>query len=485
MHQPTLISVSDDALTNSGLHPSGNPLDAPLWRDGRNVIFKAGGPERIKGWTGAGSLSTVTGANQLRGHMLALQGTDGVQRLFFGDHDTLWRSDAFGNENTLKSGLSGQVNETSSAPATAWSMARFGNHAYMTNGVDTPQVWTSGGSSADINASAPSTAEIVVTTDAYVILMDTSNGLDQVEWCDTDDPTTWTASSSNNAGSLTMRNLQGGIKAAVNFGEQIAVFGKDQLYMVFPNPGSVFGYRPVLQGIGAVSKMAVVNANNLLYGVSDGGIWVSDGRSYQYIDRPIRQFLDEQWNTDQKTKTWAAYDSDEQQVLFGIPTSGGEPTLTLSYRPENQTWSIYDYGRTAVVPNDNTFENPIFAEGNSVYQHNDADSTEAFTAYVQSRPLQLGPEDDAQVAAAQKYIEAMALRINRLAGTVQARIGTQQHTDDAVTWQTLQTLDDGFEPLYFRTSGRHAVVYVQSTAASTDWVLTGFDISGRIGGRGT
>ena len=46
-----LFSIRGSEITESGIFKSTHALDAPLWRDGVNVIFKNGGAQKIGGST--------------------------------------------------------------------------------------------------------------------------------------------------------------------------------------------------------------------------------------------------------------------------------------------------------------------------------------------------------------------------------------------------------------------------------------------------
>lgn len=485
-----LISLRADEqgrpLTESGLFLSTHKMDCPLWIDGRNVIFKDGGPQKEPGHT---QLLSVAGAGVIRG-MDALQDDSGTQRLFYGDQANLYMWDT-STQNTISTGHTGALNESGVTPATAWSFARWSNWMLATNGVDAPRIWKTGASDAALAGATFTTAEIFLRRGPHILAFNTNNGSlpgdISFEWCDADLPEDWTPTATNAAGNAVIRDMDGAIKAAINFGEYIIALGKNQVYQItYAGSPLVFVYKPLLTGIGAVGKMAVVQAGRLFYGMSDGGIWQCDGVSFRYIDTPaLKEYIDGQIDTSQMSKVVAWYDDTNEIVNFSLPTTGtGENTFTVGYRTTNQSWTIRDWGRSAAVPQVGVFSEPYTAltDDTIVKQNTGVDAhTSAITAYVQSKPLDMGD------ARAWKSVEAIALQLRRLVGTVQVKVGSQANLDDAIAWSDLTTLDDGFETIWLRGSGslaagRFISFYVQSTGVGDDWALSGFDMLGSVVG---
>ena len=75
-----LFSIRGSQLTESGIFKSTHALDAPLWTDGVNVIFKNGGAQKIGGSTQVATQSVTTPVRGAEAYQLS----DNIQRLFFG-----------------------------------------------------------------------------------------------------------------------------------------------------------------------------------------------------------------------------------------------------------------------------------------------------------------------------------------------------------------------------------------------------------------
>lgn len=470
-------------LTESGIFRSVNPLDVPLWLDARNVVFRDGGPQKVGGWVAV--VEPQPGSGAIRG-MDALQDEAGIQRLFWGDAERLWMWNTFAVAE-LGTGFQGQRDETVTRRATAWSFVRYGNWMLASNGVDPVQIWR-GGQGSGLFEPLPGTtfsrAEILLKRGPHVLAFNTSNGGHWIEWCSDDNPTEWQSTTENSAGDLPIRDMDGEIIAAVNVGENIAVFGKNQMFVVqYSAAPYYFTYQPALTGIGAVGKMAVVEANRRLYGMSRTGVWETDGVTYRYLDTlALSAHLDAVLDRAQLSKVVASYDATHELVRFSIPSVyGGENDRTLTYRIPNQSWSLEDHGRTAAVPHLGVFRRPMMAGPDGrVYVHNEGTDAggEPLEAWVRTKPLDLGDP------RAHKVVQELNLQVRRLAGRARARLGGSDDLDGAIYWGPWREVEAGFERIDTDASGRFVHLEVGSVEAGADWALSGFDLHGQVSGVG-
>jgi len=479
---PRLFSIRAGQVTESGLYASVHPLDAPLWAEGENILFRDGGPCKVPGWV---TVTTVPGAGVIRG-MDALQDEAAVQRLFLGDATKLWMWNG-STVTQIGSGFTGQVNETVTAPATAWSFARFGNWMLASNGRNPVQIWKGSGSAAALAGTRFNRAEIVMNVRSHLLALNTANGGSWVEWSDADNPEIWTPSSSNAAGDLNIRDMNGPIQAAVRLGENVAVYSKNQMFVLsYAGDPFIFTYQPALTGIGAVGKMAVVEANRRNYGMGRDGFWETDGVSYRYLDTlALRDHWRSRVDMGSLSKVVATYDPGMETVTWFLPTAGTkENSFGVVYHLNNGAWSVLNYGRCAAVSQMGIYRQPVMASAEGGIQfHNEGTNAHlsTLTAFVRTKPLDFdGPERD--VADRIKYLDKVLVQARRLAGTVELRVGTRMHLDDAVSWGGYQPLDAGMRPIHARAAGRYVTLEVRAAGPGSDFALSGFDIHGEIGG---
>ena len=473
--------VSIGALVGSGLAPSMNAADAPMWIDGINVMARDSGMEKIPGNT---ILATgpAGGINDHCRGAESLINDAGVQHLFFGDTDELYNYTTSGGCISVKSGLSGADDAVGTVDALYHSFSRYGNWMLQTNGLDAAQVWK-GATFAALTGVTFTKAQICLTSGPHAMVFNTDNGANYVEWAHEDDAEDWTPSASNSAGNLILRELFGPIKAAVKFGDQIAVLGLDQLILVrYIGAPFYFGYKVTLTGIGAVGKGAAIQAGRFLYGWGQAGIWRSDGVALEYIDHPaIFQYLIDNLSVAQRSKITAQYWDRTNQVVFGFPDATGEITSGITINTETGAMGLTFLPRTATVPQRNAWEHDLCIDlSGQIRCHGCGvdDGTDGINFQLLTKKF------DMKSPQIWKDLQAVMTMTKRLTGTVQLRAGWAEHLDDAIAWSDKQSLDDGLEPLFFKdVAGRFLQLEFTATEVGSDVAFTGVVMYGVPAGR--
>jgi hypothetical protein len=466
-------------LMESGIKPVPHPLDVDLWIDSENVIFMEGGPQKQAGWV---SPFAFTPSAPVRG-MGVLQDSANVQRLFFGDWNSLFHYNGV-SLTTVGTGYNGRINQTSAAPATAWSFAPFGNWMIATDGDTNIQIWKGSGSFGALQGTPPTRAQIALKKGPHLLLINNSLGPSNIAWCGEDNPEDWDFNNpASAAGNLNVREMEGPLVAATMLGDRIALFGKAELYfLTYLGAPFYFGVKKGLTGIGAVGKMAVCSANNLIYGVDDKGIWATDGVSFNRIDSPaIREWIEERIDTTQLTKVVVCHNSAVQEVQFWFPGTSGEASFGVGYRYKNNSWAKYPYGRSGAVQQPGVFKYHITCHPTSGVKFQGSlagvdDGNSAMPAWVQTRPLDL----DAPHYI--KYVDIVMTLLRRQTGAFRVELGWQEDLDDEITWTSPQEIGEGVRPAYFRESGRFISLRFGSVALGADWALGGFDVWGETNG---
>lgn len=340
----------------------------------------------------------------------------------------------------------------------------------------------SGGSGAAITWTVSdidvSTVDIFRVSGPHVLGFNTSTSPKEFIWCDADDPDTWIAASDNLAGQLEIRELQSPIRAAVPLGSRIAVYGNDQMFLVsYLANDLVFGYQPALNGIGAVSKKAVVPVGRQNYGLSEQGFFITDGQSFEYIDEPaIRTYYEETANKGQLSKAVAYHDEENTQVRWFFPTSSAMITGGVSFNYKTNTWSILTAPWSAGDER-RVVEGPIIAsETGEIYKSqvgNNEDGA-AMTAWVRSKPLDM---DNADIIK-----ELDSIRIGYVGDGLTYRLGWSETEDGTINWKDYQAMDTGFTFQNLRTAGRWLHFELKSTTLNSTWEVADIVFIGRMEG---
>lgn len=479
----SLINIEQKELITSGISISEHPRVAPLWVNGRNVEFNDGKVRKQKGWTAPftkPAAAPVRGINQLV--------KAGVQTLYWGDQSALykWNSATVTTEGT---GYTMPLNQTSVAKAGFWSLVPWGTWMAATNGTngmlvdkqDTNGFVAMGGT-------PPTTAEIIIKKGIQLVALNTDLGGTWIEWCADDDLDDWTT---GNAGNLNIRDLDSEIKAATALADRIAVYSENTMAILsYPISGFIFGAKLVIEGIGAVSKAAVVTRGNLNYGISSNGVWKTDGVSFEYIDSPrVKKWFLDNVNVDQITKINGVLHEGINCIEWSIPTGTSfEPNVGLFYNFKTNSWGFRNYGRTSQMPR-GVFANPYAADVNGyVYQHETGANANGIgmTAYVQSKPFVSRNEDSETVDTLLQYLRLLVDEFADTQASFKIYVGLQRDLNAAISWVEIEKALTSDGKKAFMSTDVDETLYLSlkfiSTGLGTTWAISGIELFGDSGG---
>lgn len=297
-------------------------------------------------------------------------------------------------------------------------------------------------------------------------------------WRSLDDPDTWVAGPANLAGQLEIRELQSNIVSVQPLGPRLAVYGTDQMFLVnYLANDLVFGYQAALNGIGAVSKKAVVAVGRQNYGLSEQGFFVTDGASFQYIDEPaIRTYYTENANQAQISKAVAFHDETHTQVRWYFPTNNLLITGGVSYNYSTKTWSILSNDVSAGDER-RVIEAPITGTETGLILKEDTGANangSAMLAWVRSKPIDM--------ANADKVKELDSIRIGFTGQGLQYRIGWSETEDGTINWGSYRDMTTGFPFQNLRTAGRWLHFELYSNSLNAEWEVSEVEFIGRIEG---
>lgn len=477
---PRILSLRSELA--SGIWPSVHRAQVPLWQEGQNIEFTANGVRKIRGWD---LVDTTAAADPIRGAG-QLTESDGSKHIYFGDMTTLYRWDGSGSIVDVAGAAVFTGNEAESdVPATSWSMFPFGDWMLATNGKDTIQVIkgsavntaTLGGIGGNF-----SSAEIVTVLNEHAIVLNTDNSPYEIRWSTAGNPEIWTPDATNTAGFLSLREARSPIVAAVRLGGFIAIYTKESLFLLkyVGSPTVRFQYLHAINGIGAVSKHAVVSLGAVNYGLGPQGFWKTDGQSFAFIDDPaVRKYVEDNKLTTQMTKTAAYHNEAETSIIWYIPVinSTQEPSVGLVYNYSKEVWSIRTHARTSAIERD-AFSNPYsFGSAGQLYKELDGfnDDSNAITAYIRTKGLDFGDE------TLTKYITGV--RVNCIeSGSLNIRVGYTNHDfNSTITWTSYKNTLNG-DIIPFRVAGKLIYIEIQSQSNNDLWEIFGLDVFGRVAG---
>ena len=315
----------------------------------------------------------------------------------------------------------------------------------------------------------------------YILGFNTSTNDKGFIWNSADDVDDWIPTLSNTAGDLVIRELTSPIRAAVELGDRIAVYGDDQMFLVnFVGTPNVFGYQPAINGIGAVSSKAVAAVGRRNFGLSKQGFYQTDGVTFNYIDEPqIRKFFQSDIAKGNFSQTVAYHNETDNEVRWyyvsgSSPDSAPDKGLAYNYNTGN--WAPFVIDRTACVER-TLFEFPVVGDvnGNLFFENstNDDDGV-AITAFVRTKGIDGGSPT--------KIKELDSIRIGWRGEGLTYRVGGAETEGGLINWGAYKLADEGYEEQFLRTAGRWIYLEFYSDQLGDSWEIDSVDLIGRIEG---
>lgn len=258
------------------------------------------------------------------------------------------------------------------------------------------------------------------------------------------------------------------------------VYTSDDTYLVnYIGAPDYFGYRPAIEGIGAVSKNSIVPVDKQHFGWGPMGFFVTDGISSRRIDNPmVKSFIDVDASVAQRSKVCAYHDEVKRSIIWYYQSSSGTDVDSgIAYDYEKGLWWLLGHGRSACDERRNfDWALTVDPTDSRVYWENfgvDAAGS-GMEAWVRTKPL------DGDVADLIKEIEA--IRIAYVGFDLQFRLGWSDTEGGTIQWGPYQMVEDGFELNYYDINGRYITLELYSNSLSDQWNVGGIDVHGRVGG---
>ena len=276
-----LLNVKGEIL-QSGVFPGLPNQQVPLWKQANNFVFK----EASAKVSGA-HLPLFDKGSSLAGLGVLPVNNTGSPALVWGSREALYRG--------LVSPVTVDVTRVAGAytgtDSDTWSIVQFGQSILATNGIDEIQYLVDVATTANfVNLSSVSDlradfrCKILVSTGAYILAFNTDNTNTEYIWCTEDDLTVWLPNAGNSARDIQVRDLGSDIVAVTELGALNLIYGRDQVHIfAFTNAPIYFPNEHLIDGIGAVSKHAIVQVGRQHFGFGSNGLFTMDGSSFEYI----------------------------------------------------------------------------------------------------------------------------------------------------------------------------------------------------------
>ena len=219
-----------------------------------------------------------------------------------------------------------------------------------------------------------------------------------IRFSDQESLTTWTATSTNTAGSLKVGSGSE-IICAVETKQQVIVFTDKSVHaMQFLGPPYTFGIRQISGNTTIVGPNSAKAIDDTVFWMGDREFYVYDG-GVKKLPCTVKSYVFNDFNTSQGLKVFAALNSSYGEVWwFYCSASSSEIDKYVIFNYEESVWTYGNLSRTAWVDRGiTTF--PIASGGNTLFYQefglDDGSTTpnSAISAYIESSQLDVGDGD--------------------------------------------------------------------------------------------
>jgi hypothetical protein len=253
--------------------------------------------------------------------------------------------------------------------------------------------WQLSGVAAALTNAPTDCLGVVATAERFVFALGASGFRRRVQWSDQDAETTWTPSSTNQAGDFDLQTggqIMCGKK--LRFGTLIWT-DVDVHLASYQGLPFVYVFNRVGDNCGAISRGCAVAVDAAAYWMSPNGFFVFDG-SMRQIPCDVFDAVFGDLNQAQRSKITGWMNGQNQEVWWFYPSSGStEIDRAVVYNVREQHWALHQIVRLSAVDR-GVIGNPI-AAGNDgyIYNHETGASWGGSTPYAESGPAEAGEGD--------------------------------------------------------------------------------------------
>ena len=219
-----------------------------------------------------------------------------------------------------------------------------------------------------------------------------------IRFSDQESLTTWTATSTNTAGSLRVGSGSE-IVCAVETKQQVIVFTDKSVHaMQFLGPPYTFGIRQISGNTTIVGPNSAKAIDDTVFWMGDREFYVYDG-GVKKLPCTVKSYVFNDFNSSQGLKVFAALNSSYGEVWwFYCSASSSEIDKYVIFNYEESVWTYGNLSRTAWVDR-GIITFPIASGGNTLFYQefglDDGSTTpnSAISAYIESSQLDVGDGD--------------------------------------------------------------------------------------------
>jgi hypothetical protein len=347
-----------------------------------------------------------------------------------------------------------------SALTEAWSFAQYNTTLIATNLQDPVQSMTVGGAAFANLAGTPPQSRYVGVIGNFVFLGNQTGAPNLVQWCAIDDPTTWTATSTNQAGSEYLPGDLGPVTSIHGWSEYGLVIQEHGITrFTYTGGPQVFQVETFEPARGSPYPFGAVKVGRRVYFVGQDGFYVTDGFQVEPIGQgKVDITFRGEVNDNYPLRVSCAVDPINKLIFWSFPSTSsgdGTPNRLYIYNYIEGRWTNADQttgllhgsyglgytldGLDSISTNIDTgfaesLDSPVYRDGTPLLGGFTSDhkfgsfTGTAQTATIDSTEVNLNPGGRSHVKAV-KPVCALASSASQ-----QVYVGTRATQTDAIGW---------------------------------------------------
>jgi len=475
------------------------------WRDANLVRWHQGSMRPVGGWTARTTTGTISG--KARGMLTWTDNSSNTNTAIGTNSNLYYVSQSGGVTDITPSGLtSGSATATTNTgygggyyggtttttdadslygraqPSTGiyqevgtWALDNWGEYLLAVSPDDeTLYEWQLNTSvTAQAVSNAPTCKSMVVTEERFVMALHAGGNPRKVQWCDQEDNTSWTANATNQAGDLELQTNGIIMCGARMRGRTLILTTTDAHIATYQGAPFVYGIERVGTACGISSRKALVAVDEGAFWMGKKAFFMFDGQVARELACEVSDYVFDDINADQITKSFAVNNSKYGEVWWFYPSEGStEVNKYVAFDYKENHWHIGELTRTTGV-DAGVFRHPIWVDDSNVFYNHESGFTHGTdTPYCESAPISLGNGD--QIMKVNQLIPDEATQ-----GEVKVQFKTRFYPNDTETTHNLLTMGN---PVSTRFSGRQIRMKVQGNG-NNDWRVGVMRIETKPGGR--
>jgi hypothetical protein len=296
-----------------------------------------------------------------------------------------------------------RTNTSAYLAATVWTLDTWGEYLVGCSDTDGKLYkWTlSTGSPAAVIAAAPTSCKgLVVTPEDFIMALGASGNGRRVAWCDQQDDTNWTASSTNQAGDQDLQTAGTLVCGRPMSGQTLLLTDVDAWSANYLGPPLVYGFHRVGSGCGIVAKGAIAARDSEAVWMGRGGVfWLFNGQSVQPLDCDVQDYAADM-NPNQVSKVTAVHLAGQGEVWWFFPSSASNENdryVCWAYRESQRlgrnVWTFGEVSRLA-GSGKGVYPNPLMVDSSGyLYEHETGWNYDGAWPFLETGPIEIGKGD--------------------------------------------------------------------------------------------